>query len=76
VRQAQINALLDLDEGERQIAEAARDRDDFTMPDQTMDTSATPSVEHSAFAVPRNGSQKPAENGRADLAKSAIDRHR
>ena len=73
VRQAQINALLDLDKGERQIAEAARDRDDFTMPDQTMDTSATQSVEHCALAVPRNGSQKPAENGRAELAKSAME---
>jgi uncharacterized protein YydD (DUF2326 family) len=38
VRQEQINALLDLDKGERQVAEAARDRDDLTMPDQTMES--------------------------------------
>ena len=73
VRQAQINALLDLDKGERQIVEAASDRDDLTLPDQTMEVSARPSVEHSALAVPRNGSQKPAENGRADLARSAME---
>jgi hypothetical protein len=35
VRQEQINAFLDLDKGERQVAEAARDRDDLTMPNQT-----------------------------------------
>ena len=73
VRQAQVNALLDLDKGERQIAEAASDRDDLTMPDQTMEISATPSVERSSLSVPRNGSQKPAENGRADLARSAME---
>jgi len=73
VRQAQVNALLDLDKGERQIAEAARDRDDLTTPDQTMGISATPSVERSSLSVPRNGSQQPAENGRADLARSAME---
>jgi hypothetical protein len=65
--------LLDLDKGERQIAEAASDRDDLPMPDQTMAISATPSVERSSLSVPRNGSQKPAENGRAELAKSAME---
>src|ERR1039457_691293 len=73
VRQAQVNSLLDLDKGERQIAEAASDRDDVTMPDQTMAISATPSVERASLSVPRNGSQKPAENGRADLARSAME---
>src|ERR1022692_3211949 len=72
VRQAQINALLDLDKGERQIAEAASDRDDLTMPNQPMGISATPSLERSSMSVPRNGSQKPAENGLAELAKSAM----
>jgi hypothetical protein len=43
------------------------------VPDQTMEISATPRVEHSALAVPRNGSQKPAENGRAELARSAME---
>jgi hypothetical protein len=71
VRQAQINALLDLDKGERQIAEAASDRDDLTIPNQIMGISAAPSVERSSLSVPRNGSQKPAENGRAELARSA-----
>jgi hypothetical protein len=41
VRQAQINALLDLDKGERQIAEAAGDRDDLTMPNR-VSLGATP----------------------------------
>ena len=67
VRQAQINALLDLDKGERQIAEGAHDRDDLTMPDQTVDSSALPRVERASL------SQKPTENGRAELAKSAIE---
>jgi hypothetical protein len=73
VRQAQINALLDFDKGERQIAKAARDGDDLTIPDQTMSTSATPSLERSSLSVPRNGSQRPAENGRAELARSAME---
>ena len=73
MRQAQVNSLLDLDKGERQIAEAASDRDDLTMPDQTMDTSATPSLERSSLSAPRNGSQKPVENGRAELARSAME---
>jgi hypothetical protein len=73
VRQAQVNSLLDLDKGERQIAEAASDRDDVTMPDQTMAISATPSVERASLSVPRNGSQKPTENGRVDLARSAME---
>jgi len=65
--------LLDLDKGERQIAEAASDRDDLTMPDQTMDTSATPSLERSSLSAPRYGSQKPVENGRAELARAAME---
>jgi hypothetical protein len=73
VRQEQINALLDLDKGERQVAEAARDRDDLTMPNQTMEISATPGVEHSSLSVPKNGAQKPSENGRADLARAAME---
>jgi hypothetical protein len=73
VRQEQINALLDLDKGERQVAEAARDRDDLTMPGQTQEISARPVTEHSALSVPRNGAQKPLENGRADLARSAME---
>ena len=73
VRQEQINALLDLDKSERQVAEAARDRDDLTVPNQTTEISATPGVEHSSLSVPQNGFQKLAENGRADLAKSAME---
>ena len=56
-RQEQINALLDLDKGERQVAEAARDRDELTMPNQTPEISA-PGSENSSLAVPRNGSHR------------------
>jgi hypothetical protein len=73
VRQEQINALLDLDKGEQQVAEAARDRDDLTVPNQTKERSATPAVGHSLMSVPQNGFQKPADNGRADLARSAME---
>src|SRR5580658_3877231 len=73
VRQEQINAFLDLDKGERQVAEAARDRDDLTMPNQTAEVSATPGIEHSSLSVPQNGTKKPSENGRADLARSAME---
>jgi hypothetical protein len=72
VRQEQINAMLDLDKGERQVAEAARDRDDPTVPNQTKEISATPDVQYSSLSVPQNGIQKPSENGRADLARSAV----
>jgi hypothetical protein len=73
VRQEQINALLDLDKDERQVAEAARDRDDLTVPNQTKEIAAAPNVEHSSLSLPQNGTQKPSENGRADLAKSAME---
>jgi hypothetical protein len=72
-RQEQINALLDLDKGERQVAEATRDRDDLTMPNQTPEISATPGAENISLSVPRNGSQRPTENGRDDLAKRAME---
>jgi hypothetical protein len=73
VRQDQINALLDLDKGERQVAEAARDREDLTMPGQTMEISATPVIEYSALSAPKNGAQKPSESGHADLARAAME---
>jgi hypothetical protein len=73
VRQEQINALLDLDKGERQVAEAARGPDDLSVPNQTKERSATPGFEQSSLSVPQNGTQKPTENGRADLAKSAME---
>jgi len=70
-RQEQINALLDLDKGERQVAEAARGRDDLTMLSQTPE--ASPGAENISRSVPRNGSQRSTENGRGDLARSAMD---
>jgi len=70
-RQEQINALLDLDKGERQVAEAAPDRDDLTMPSQTPE--ASPGAENILRSVPRNGSQRSTENGRGDLARSAME---
>jgi hypothetical protein len=39
----------------------------------TLGISATPSLERSSLSVARNGSQKAAENGRAELAKSAME---
>jgi hypothetical protein len=73
VRQEQINASLDLDKGDRQVAEAARDSHDPTVPKQTTEMSATPGIEHSPLPVPQNGFQKPADNRREDLVKSAME---
>jgi len=73
VRQEQINSLLDLDKGERQVAEAANDRDVPLMPNQTSEVSVTPGVERSSLSVAQNGTHEPSENGRANIAKSAIE---
>jgi hypothetical protein len=71
VRQEQINSSLDLDKGEQQVAEAARD--DLVLPNQAPEISAATGVENSSLAISRNGPQGPTENGRGDLAKSAIE---
>jgi hypothetical protein len=71
VRQEQINSLLDLDKGEQQVAEAARD--DLGLPNQAPVISAATGVENSSLSVPRNGSQRPTESGRGDLARSAME---
>ena len=72
VRQEQINVLLDLDKGDRQVAEAARDRDDPTTPNQTTEISTTLGVDRSSLSVPQNGTQKRSENHRTDIARSAM----
>jgi len=71
VRQEQINSLLDLDKGEQQVAEAAHD--DLGQPNQAPEISAATGVENSSLSVPRNGSQRPTENGRGDLVRSAME---
>ena len=51
-RQEQINALLDLDKGERQVAEAARDRDDLTMANENPEIAGGPALKISHARCP------------------------
>ena len=64
VRQAQVNAILDLDKGERQVAEPADGRS----------TSVMHTEEEDLAVSPPNGSHVlAASTGRADVARSASE---
>ena len=64
VRQAQVNAILDLDKGERQVAEPADSRS----------TSVMRTEEEDLAVSPRNGLHVlPGSTGRADVARNAAE---